>query len=794
MQLNLAFLDPPNLAPNPPLQQRRWRWRGGSSTKPRASPRSRFWPVSSAGCSRPDRRGREAMNERAKITANHLSRQAIVYLRRSSAAQVENNRESTDRQYALAAKARELGWPADRIVVIDEDLGLSGAGFVARSGFARLTAEVALARVGLVLGLEVSRLARNNADWHRLIELGGLTDTLIGDADGIYHPSLFNDRLLLGLKGAMSEAELHVLRARLNGGIRNKAARGELRRGLPVGFVWGEADGQVRFHPDEAVVAAIRNVFSSFAQTGSARRVWLWFRSEGLTFPLQMHQGAEIRWVEASYTAIHHVLTNPAYAGAYAYGKSRRETMLDASGVRRKRVRKLPRSEWQVLIADHHPGFIDWRTYEANQDRIAQNTRPGPHKAGGAVREGSALLQGLASCGHCGRRLHTHYRGRSSSPGYHCPGKILVEGRGVYCLNIGAIQIDEAVTRAFIAALEPAKLAATVAAAERLEADRETSLRQWRLGVERASYEASRAERRYRAVDPDNRLVARGLEREWEQQLSALEAAKVELSRREEARPRLLSQDERSRLLALGADLIWHAATTTQRDRKELLRTLLEEVIVKVERDKAAARLTLRWKGGALAEIELALPRSRPATIRTDEDTIALVRRLAALYPDAVIAGILNRQGRATAYGHRFEAGRVGSLRRHWDIPCCEPSDAHAEGELLTIKTAAAVLGVAPSTLHRLLNAGIIPGEQLTPGAPGRIRLTHDVMARFNNDAGEGFIPMREAMKALGVSRQTVLQRVKRGELDAVHVMRGKQKGLRIKAIARQPELFDRTS
>ena len=659
------------------------------------------------------------MNERAKITASHLSRQAIVYLRQSSAAQVEINRESTDRQYALAAKARELGWPADRIVVIDEDLGLSGSGFVARSGFARLTAEVALAHVGLVLGLEVSRLARNNADWHRLIELGGLTDTLIGDADGIYHPALFNDRLLLGLKGAMSEAELHVLRARLNGGIRNKAARGELRRGLPVGFVWGEADGEVRFHPDEAVVTAIRNVFASFAQTGSARRVWLWFRSERLTFPLQMHQGAEIRWVEASYTAIHHVLTNPVYAGAYAYGKSRRETMLNASGVRRKRVRKLPRSEWQVLIPDHHPGFIDWRTYEANQDRIAENTRPGPHKVGGAVREGSALLQGLAACGHCGRRLHTHYRGRSSAPGYHCPGRILVEGRGVYCLNIGGVQIDEAVARAFIAALEPAKLAATVAAAERLEADRETSLRQWRLGVERASYEASRAERRYRAVDPDNRLVARGLEREWEERLSALEAAKVELSRREEARPRLLSQDERSRLLALGADLIWHAATTTQRDRKELLRTLLEEVIVKVERDKAAARLTLRWKGGALAEIELALPRSRPATIRTDEDTIALVRRLAALYPDAVIAGILNRQGRATAYGHRFEAGRVGSLRRHWDIPCCEPSDAHAEGELLTIKSAAPVLGVAPSTLHRLLNAGIIPGEQLTPGAPG---------------------------------------------------------------------------
>ena len=302
--------------------------------------------------------------------------------------------------------------------------------------------------------------------------------------------------------------------------------------------------------------------------------------------------------------------------------------------------------------------------------------------ASGAVREGSALLQGLGSCGHCGRRLRTHYRGRSSAPGYHCAGDRLVEGRGSYCLNVGAIQIDEAVTRAFIAALEPAKLAATLAAAERLESDREATLKQWRLGVERASYEASRAERRYRAVDPDNRLVARGLEREWEESLGALEAARSELARHERERPRVLSKDERDRLLALGCDLatVWYAATTTPRDRKELLRALLEEVIIKVERDKAAAHLTLRWKGGAVGEIDLALPRSRPATIRTAEDTVALVRRLAVHYPDTVIAGILNTQGRTTARGHRFEGNRVGNLRRHWNIPCFEPGRPSTEG------------------------------------------------------------------------------------------------------------------
>ena len=736
------------------------------------------------------------MNERGKITANHLSRQAIVYLRQSSPAQVEHNRESTERQYALAEKACELGWPYERIVVIDEDLGLSGAGWVARSGFARLTAEVALARVGLVLGLEVSRLARNNVDWHRLIDLAGLTDTLIGDADGIYHPALFNDRLLLGLKGTMSEAELHILRARLNGGIRNKAAKGELRRGLPVGFVWGETDGEVLFHADEAVVTAIRSIFQRFAETGSARRVWLWFRAQDHKLPLRMSEHAEIRWVEASYHAIHQVLTNPVYAGAYVYGKTRTEMMLDASGVRRKRIKHLPRDQWQVLIKEHHQGFIDWQTYEANQQRIARNTRPGPHKEGSAVREGSALLQGLAYCGHCGRRLRTHYHGRNSSPGYHCAGERLVEGRGSYCLNIGGVQIDAAVAGAFLAALEPAKIRATLAAAEQIEMDRESALKHWRLGVERASYAVSLAERRYRAVDPDNRLVARGLEREWEESLTSLETAKAELARREQERPRVLSIEEHSRLCALGPDLaaVWAATTTTPRDRKELLGTLIDEVIVKVERDKCAAHLTLRWKGGALTEIDLSLPRSRPATVRTDEDTVALVRRLAVHYPDTVIAGILNRQGRRTARGYRFEGNRVCSLRTHWKVPCFVPKTDAAAGELLTIKLVATALGVAPSTIHRLINDGIIAGEQITPGAPWRIRITDDLKARFNCDAGEGFLPMREAIRALGVSRQTVLQRVKRGELEAVHVTCGRQKGLRIKVIARQSELFEGAS
>lgn len=332
------------------------------------------------------------MNDLSKIQPAHLQRAAFVYLRQSSPAQVEHNRESTARQYALAERAAQLGWPREQVVLIDEDLGLSGSSTDQRSGFARLTREVALTHVGIVLVLEVSRLARNNADWYRLLELCGVTDTLIGDSEGVYHPALFNDRLLLGLKGTMSEAELHVLRARLDGGIRNKAARGELRRGLPVGFVWGEGDGEVRFHPDAAVTGAIRTVFERFAEFGSARRVWLWYRSEQLPFPLQDGPDGQVRWVSPTYTALHHILTNPVYAGAYAYGKTRCERYVDEQGTVKKRLRHLPLEQWAVLIPDHHPGFIDWATFQAHQARLDANTRPQPHQSGGAVREGLSLI------------------------------------------------------------------------------------------------------------------------------------------------------------------------------------------------------------------------------------------------------------------------------------------------------------------------------------------------------------------------------------------------------------------
>jgi DNA invertase Pin-like site-specific DNA recombinase len=741
------------------------------------------------------------MSESTKVSTSHLARFAFVYVRQSTTAQVENNRESTNRQYQLVDRALALGWPRAQIHIIDKDLGVSGSGLAERSGFAHMTAEVALGRVGIVLGLEVSRLARNNADWYRLLDLCGVTDTLIGDADGIYHPGVFNDRLVLGLKGTMSEAELHVLRARLNGGIRNKAERGELRRGLPIGLVFGEGDGEILLDPDEAVRGAIHTIFARFAEMGSARRVWLHFRSEGLLFPSRQHQQADIHWVVPTYTKVHEVLTNPVYAGAYIYGKTKAVHFVDGNGNVRKRVRKRAQSEWPVFLRDHHKGYIDWQTFEANQTRIKSNTHPTPHRAGGvmrggAVREGAALLQGLARCGRCSRKLRISYDGRSSAPAYFCAGNTIANGRAEYCLRVGGRQIDAAVARAVLTALAPAGLEAALVAAQHVETGQDAVISQVKLQVERARYEAQRAERRYRAVDPDNRLVARGLEAEWETCLRELQTAEADLTQRQADKTRVLSAEERARILALGKDVerVWSAPSTTDRDRKELLRTLVEEVTVDINREAENAHLVLHWRGSLVSNLDVHLPRSKPAPIRTDEETVDLVRRLATHYPDAVIAGILNRQGKTTARGMRFTSNRVGSLRTHWDIPCFTPSQVQQQGEVVTIDRAAEILEIAPSTVHRWLNDGFIAGEQLTPGAPWRIRITDELRARFVDQTPPGYIAMLEATLALGVTRQTILQRVKRGELHAVHVRQGRRKGLRIKLPAAMPGLFDRVA
>lgn len=735
------------------------------------------------------------MSDNLKIQDTHLRRSAYVYIRQSSATQVLVNRESTERQYQLSERAAKLGWSKTQIKVIDEDLAHSGSGVVTRHGFAQMIQEVAMGQVGLILCLEASRLARNNAEWYRLLELCGVTDTLIGDLDGLYHPGLFNDRLLLGLKGTMAEAELHVLRMRLNGAIRNKAKRGELRRGLPVGLLWGEGEGEVIFHPDQAVTGAIRSIFEKFAELGSARRVWLWFQSEGLLFPHQRPNG-EILWVKPTYLAIHAVLSNPVYAGAYAYGKSRCERYVDESGRVRKRVRLLPRDQWAVLIPQHHPGFIDWATFEMNQARLAKNAPPPPRQATGAVREGCALLQGLAICGRCGRHLRVYYQGQNSTPGYYCEQSQAAAGRGVWCMRLGGVGVDRAVVETFLDAISPAGLEAAILAQSLGETQDQSALQQFRLQVERARYEAERAERRYRAVEPENRLVARTLESDWEKKLNDQRSAEAELARREQEQKLQLTDGQREQIRALGSDLkrVWDAPTTTDRDRKQLLRSLLDEVKINVLPEEGKAHLLLRWKTSAISELDVVWRGPRQAPIRTDEETIELMRRLAVHHPDSVIAGVLNRQGRKTARGESFTANRVASLRTHWKIPRYAAPSQPAEGELLTVEAAASQLGVAPSTLLRWLNDGFIGGEQVTPGAPWRIRMTKELRDLIVPEVPPGYVAMPEAMRLLGVSRQTIMQRVKHGELSVVHVSRGKQKGLRIRVLDNQPQLFPQPS
>lgn len=494
----------------------------------------------------------------------------------------------------------------------------------------------------------------------------------------------------------------------------------------------------------------------------------------------------------ASYHAIHSVLTNPVYAGVYAYGKIRQESFVDETGRVKKRVKRLPQSQWAVLIHDHHKGFIDWETYEMIQTRIAKNTRPVAHCATGAIREGAALLQGLATCGKCGRRLKVYYQGKYSTPGYYCAANNVVAGRAKHCMRIGGVKIDDAVATAFLDAVTPGAMEAAILAEKNIEADHDAALAQYQLQIERLQYETDRAERRYRAVEPENRLVARTLESQWEQSLNQLNDAKKGLERRQEQRPKKLTTDHRSRIRSLSEDLsqVWHAVTTTHREKKELLQLLLEEVNIAINRKEGEAHLILRWKTGVTSELTVDVRQKRIPPIRTEQDTIELVRRLAAHYPDAVIAGVLNRQGRKTARGDRFTANKVGNLRRYWKIPRFKTTEAPCDGELVTIKKAAEILGVVASTVHRWIADGFIAGEQITPGAPWRIRMTNSLRARFVEKAPDGYVTMKEAKSILGVSRQTVLQRVKSGKLSAVHVRRGKQIGLYIKALDNQLSLF----
>jgi excisionase family DNA binding protein len=736
----------------------------------------------------------------AKIGAVHLGRDAYVYVRQSTLTQLREHTESLIRQYELRERAVALGWDPHQVRVIDADLGRSGADATAREGFKDLVADVGLGRVGIIFGIEVSRLARNNSDWYQLLDLCALTDTLIADADGVYHPADFNDRLVLGLKGTMSEAELHLIRSRLTAGLRHKAARGELRQFLPVGFDYDQT-GAVVITPDEAVVEAIATVFRRFAELGTARQVLLSLRGDGLLLPRRPTRTGRVQWAPATYPAVHDFLTNPVYAGAFVFGRTRTEKRIDPTGKVVQRTLLLTREQWAVLIPDHHPGFIDWASYEANMARLRENWRAPRGSGGGAPREGSALLQGRLRCGKCGRLMQTGYSGtKGNCPRYVCARAKQLYGGEKGCQSLGGRRLENRILEEMFAVLEPAALTATAQALGDAERSHAATLRGFELSVERTRYEADRARRQYDAVEPENRLVARTLERALEAKLAAQRQAEQDLLAAQARRPVRLTDEELAWLSRAGADVraVFTAPSTTFRERKQLLRAIVSEVVVTVDSAARTAALRIIWQGGGCTELEMALTKTGGHFRGTDEDTVELVRRLAAHYDDTTIALILSRQRRRTGTGLPFTKSRVQSLRVSRGIPAHQPAEnVAADGDdavVVTVAEAERLLGVSKVTIYRWLRNGFITGEQLTAGAPWRIRIDQAVRDRIVPTVPDGWVGLDEAASILGVARQTVLHKVQRGELEAVHVNRGQRKGLRIKVFSDQAGLFDQPS
>ncbi len=734
----------------------------------------------------------------AKILAVHLGRDAYVYVRQSTLTQVREHTESLARQYELRERAVALGWDAHQVRVIDADLGRSGSETTAREGFKELVADVGLGHVGIIFGIEVSRLARNNADWYQLLDLCALTNTLIADSDGVYHPGDFNDRLVLGLKGTMSEAELHLIRSRLTAGLRHKAARGELRQGLPVGFDY-DPDDKVVMTADEAVVEAIAVVFRRFAELGSARQVLLSLREDGLLLPRRPSRTGRVNWAPATYPAVHDFLTNPAYAGAFVFGRNRTEKRLDANGRLIVRTVALPREEWSVLIPEHHPGFVSWETYEANTALLRENWRAPRGFGGGAVREGSALLQGRIRCGKCGRMMMTGYSGtKGNCPRYLCARAKQLYGGPQGCQSLGGRRLEQHVLDEVFRVLAPASLAATAQALSEAEQVYASNLRAFSLAVERARFEADRARRQYDAVEPENRLVARTLERTLENKLALQRQAERDLLAQQARRPVRLRDDELAWLTRAGADVraVFDAPSTSFRERKQLLRAILTEVVVTVDGEARTAALRLIWQGGSVTELTMAMTKAGGHFKTTDEDTVDLIARLAANYDDTTIAMILSRQRRKTGTGLSFTKTRVKSLRVSRAIPAFQPAPetvgvSDDDAVVVTVAEAQNLLGVGKVTIYRWLADGFLTGEQLTAGAPWRIRIDQTVRDRLAPAVPEGWVGLAEAAKVLGVARQTVLHKVQRGELEAVHVNQGRRKGLRINVSSEQVGLFD---
>ena len=647
------------------------------------------------------------MSQSTAVTASHLRRLACLYVRQSSLQQVHDHQESTARQYALKRRALALGWAADQVVVIDDDLGLSGASAAERTGFQRIVADVGLGRVGVVMGLEVSRLARNSSDWHRLLEICALSETLILDEDGLYDPAHFNDRLLLGLKGTMSEAELHVLRARLIGGQLNKARRGDLWVRPPLGMVFDPAGEKLMLDPDQQVQGAVRLVFDTFHRSGSAGAVVRYFQQQQVAWPRRVVKGPRagaLVFGELERSRVLGILHNPRYAGAYVFGRTR-QRKVRSSG--QARYRRLPREEWKVFLPDAHPGYITWEQFEANQEALRASAHCiGTDRRRSAPREGVALLQGLVICGRCGSRMTVGYVMSHGHPEplYRCQRRGIERAEGV-CQSLSGAAIDRAVSDLVLETVTPGSIDVAVEVFDELRARAAEVDRAKRAQIARLREDAERAQRQFLLVRPENRLVADSLERHWNEALQRLAAAEEAYAGTGKTQPPV-TPEMKERVAALVADLprVWHDPRTPARDRKRMLRLLVEDVTL--VRDDVMIRVSIRWRGGATRQIECPLPLGAPDLRRTPAAVVEQVRALTTEQTDAQIAETLNGRSLRTGTGLPFSRLRVRMLREAYDI------DSYVEhltaAGWLTAPQMAELLDVHPATAKRFARQGVL--------------------------------------------------------------------------------------
>jgi DNA invertase Pin-like site-specific DNA recombinase len=650
----------------------------------------------------------------SKIRPEHLQRAAYVYVRQSTQYQVRHHREGQQRQYDLEPRARQLGF--SQVVVIDEDMGRSGSGMQERPGFGRLLAAVCQGLAGAVLALEASRLARNNRDWHHLVDLCALTGTLLIDDDGIYDPKVLNDRLLLGLKGTMSEFELGLMRQRARQAFLQKVKRGEAMWEVPVGFIRSK-EGRIEKTPDRQVQQAIEMVLAKFRQLGSARQTLMWLRDESLSLPHTVagSAGQEVIWQAASLSRVHQILRNPCYAGAFAFGRTATRMILQEDRIRRGASRRYrPQAEWEVLILEHHPGYIGWAEYLENRAIMARNVARRESESPGAVKRGPALLSGLLRCGRCGRKMCVGYSGSHGKVGrYLCHGRREERGSGS-CLSMGRLKVDQAVVEQVLAAIAPAGIEAAIQAAQDSAALDQEKRHALELALERARYEAQRARRQYDLADPENRLVVNELETRWNRAMQSAAELEQRMQTLDQAPP-TISAGQKQQLVELGEELprAWSDPETSVELKKQILRTVIEEIVVQSAPESTEHRLQIHWVGGV--HTELVVPRNPPGrnSRQADGKLIELVAELAKVCDDRMIAITLNRLGYRTGQDNPWNQSRVGAFRHTQGMPKFEK-----RADWLTLEEAARVLAVSSKIVHTLLHKAILPGRQVVAFAP----------------------------------------------------------------------------